>query len=259
MSVKRLAGHTFLALLGKRRLRPGGKKASEWLLNQIDFYPDIKVLEVACNQGTTAIEIVKRTGIQMTACDLDETALEIAEANAKKQETGRRIDFVLADARALPFDDESFDVVINEAMLTMLSPQDKAAALKEYHRVLKPGGLLLTHDVLFRTEDKDTQKEITRQLSKAIQVKVLPHDQKGWINTIEKEGFEDIEVLSGPMSLMNPKGMIQDEGFFNAFRIVRRGLSKPNREKFMTMFNTFKQYKNELGFVSIASKKQSYL
>ncbi|RZI01387.1 SAM-dependent methyltransferase, partial [Staphylococcus condimenti] len=43
------AGHTFLAKLGKTRLRPGGKEATDWLIDKGHFKKDKKVLEVACN------------------------------------------------------------------------------------------------------------------------------------------------------------------------------------------------------------------
>ena len=40
-------GHEFLARLGKTRLRPGGREATEWLLSHVDFTADTRVLEVA--------------------------------------------------------------------------------------------------------------------------------------------------------------------------------------------------------------------
>lgn len=43
------AGHTFLAKLGKTRLRPGGKEATDWLIQQGAFSQDKQVLEVAYN------------------------------------------------------------------------------------------------------------------------------------------------------------------------------------------------------------------
>ena len=55
-------GHNFLARLGKTRLRPGGKKATDWLIANGDFHQDKKVLEVACNMGTTAIGLAKQFG-----------------------------------------------------------------------------------------------------------------------------------------------------------------------------------------------------
>ena len=63
------AGHKFLAKLGKKRLRPGGKLATDWLIEQGQFSSDKKVLEVACNMGTTTIELAKKYGCQITAFD----------------------------------------------------------------------------------------------------------------------------------------------------------------------------------------------
>ena len=56
---KEEVGHNFLARLGKTRLRPGGKLATDWLIANADFNANKKVLEVACNMCTTAIQIVK--------------------------------------------------------------------------------------------------------------------------------------------------------------------------------------------------------
>ena len=47
----------------------------------------------------------------------------------------------------LPFEDQSFDIILNEAMLTMLPYQIKEKVLNEYYRVLKPNGIILTHDI----------------------------------------------------------------------------------------------------------------
>lgn len=74
-------GHNFLARLGKTRLRPGGKKATDWLIANGDFSQDKKVLEVACNMGTTAIGLAKQFGCHIEGVDLDENALAKAQAN----------------------------------------------------------------------------------------------------------------------------------------------------------------------------------
>ena len=78
------AGHKFLAKLGKKRLRPGGKRATDWLIEKGAFTSETKVLEVACNRGTTAIELAKKFGCQITAVDMDQQALEIAKQSVIK-------------------------------------------------------------------------------------------------------------------------------------------------------------------------------
>lgn len=254
-SKRPVAGHTFLSKLGKTRLRPGGIKASQWLFDSVDFNSSTQVLEVACNKGTSILELVKKKNIQAIACDLDEDALAEARANAKRQGLDSKVSFMTADARALPFADGSFDVVINEAMLTMQSPSDKLKAIQEYYRVLKPNGVLLTHDVLLNTDDVNLQTTLRQQMTRELMINVHPLSKADWLALFESCGFEPT-CFTGKMSLMNPIGMIRDEGFKNTFRIIRNALKKENKPRFMSMFKLFKTHDNELGFIAVSSRKQ---
>ena len=204
-------GHHFLARLGKTRLRPGGRFATEWLINQTRFAPDTQVLEVACNMGTTAVGLAQRFGCHITGVDLDENALNKARQNIRAAGLESLVQVQHANATELPFPHNSFDVVINEAMLTMLIGEDKERALKEYSRVLRPGGVLLTHDVVFREEDPKVQHELMAGLSKAINVHVEPLTLAGWKETIEKHAFRT-EQKHGDMTLLDPPGILHDEG-----------------------------------------------
>ena len=112
-------GHNFLARLGKTRLRPGGKKATDWLIANGDFSQDKKVLEVACNMGTTAIGLAKQFGCHIEGVDLDEHALEKAQANIEANGLQEKIHVQRANAMKLPFEDESFDIVMAGGSLRM--------------------------------------------------------------------------------------------------------------------------------------------
>jgi len=252
----KVAGHTFLAKLGKKKLRPGGVKGTNFLFKNAEITKDSLVLEVACNMATSAIKIAKKYKCKMVICDLDENVLKIAEANVKKAKLEDKIKIVKADAKNLPFDNEMFDVVINEAMLTMLSDVNKQKAVSEYFRVLKKGGRLATHDVLLFSEDIETQKNIKAELSRAINVHASPFTNNGWRNLFLENGFSKVINNFGKMSLMNPIGMIRDEGFFNTIRIIRRGLKRENKQQFKTMFNVFKKHKNNLGYFVAVSVKE---
>ena len=70
------AGHTFLAKLGKTRLRPGGKEATDWLIQQGAFSQDKQVLEVACNMCTTSIYLAHTYGCHIQGVDINKKALE---------------------------------------------------------------------------------------------------------------------------------------------------------------------------------------
>lgn len=245
-------GHHFLARLGKTRLRPGGKIATDWLIANGDFCQTKKVLEVACNTATTAIEIANQFGCQVVGIDLDQDALEKARQNIAEHKLDELVSVQQADATQLPFDDNSFDIVINEAMLTMLPANAKKQAILEYFRVLKPNGFLLTHDVMLNTEDAE---QLLADLREVLEVGVTPLSKEHWKNTFLECGFRNVETFSGEMSLLSPKGLIFDEGLVGAMKVVGNALKPENRETFKKMFQTFNDKENKLGFIAICSHK----
>ncbi|BFU60362.1 MULTISPECIES: class I SAM-dependent methyltransferase [Rodentibacter] len=250
---KEEVGHNFLARLGKTRLRPGGKKATDWLIASGDFNKDKKVLEVACNMGTTAIGLAKRFGCHIEGVDLDEEALEKARVNIEAKGMQDKIHVQRANAMKLPFDEGTFDIVINEAMLTMLPIEAKKKAITEYLRVLKPGGFLLTHDVmLVGTENHQT---ILEDMRKAINVAVTPLTKEGWKEIFQECGFRNIETFSGEMTLLSPRGMIYDEGVFGTLKIIKNAMKPENREQFKRMFKIFNDPQRKLHFIAVCSQK----
>ena len=251
--IKKEAGHKFLARLGKTRLRPGGKKATEWLFKQAHFTPQSQVLEIACNMGTTSIEIAQRFGCHIIGVDMDKLALEKAKQNVIKNKVTHLVDIQQANASTLPFADNSFDIVINEAMLTMYANKAKTHLIKEYYRVLKPGGKLLTHDIMLVNPEQS--QEVIQRIHQAINVNAQPISNESWHTLFADVGFVDIHSQHAAMTLMSPKGMIHDEGLLGTCRIIRNALRKQNRPQFFKMFKTFKQYRNQLNYIAICSVK----
>ncbi len=246
------AGHTFLARLGKTKLRPGGIEATNWLIEQAGISETSQILEVACNMGTTMIQLAERYHCQVTGIDQDRKALEHAKQNIKAHHLEELIQVQAANAMKLPFPDNSFDVLINEAMLTMMPEAGKTKAIAEYYRVLKPGGKLLTHDVRL-TEENAT---VVSELQHAINVRAQPLTEEKWLALFAQAGFQTHDQ-SGKMSLMNPVGMIRDEGLTGAFKIVKNGLKKENRAQFQKMFQMFQKNKNQLGYIAVVSQKEN--
>lgn len=245
-------GHHFLAKLGKTRLRPGGKAATDWLISNGDFRKDKKVLEIACHVGTTAISIAKQFGCEVVGVDLDEEALEKARSNIAENEVADLVKVQKADATELPFEDNSFDIVLNESILTLLPNEAKQKAIQEYLRILKPNGLLLTHDVLLNTAESETLLE---QLRETLNISVTPLTKEGWKNTFLTCGFRNVETFTGEFNLLSPKDLIQDEGVIGAMKIIGNALKAENRDTFKKMFKTFKDPEHKLGFIAICSQK----
>ncbi len=244
-------GHRFLAKLGKTRLRPGGRKATEWLISQAGLTAESHVLEVACNMGTTAIEVARRYGCHITGIDMDKAALDKARQNIRQAGVESLVTVQMANALELPFPDSQFDVVINEAMLTMYPDDGKERLLKEYARVLKPGGRLLTHDLLLT---EGTPEEILTHMRKAINVNAQPKTKNEWETLLQQE-FSAVQVSHGLMTLLSPRGLVYDEGIFGALRIIRNALKPENRTMFMTMFRTFRRNRRYIKYIAACSTK----
>jgi SAM-dependent methyltransferase len=94
-----------------------------------------RVLDVAAGTGNASIPAA-RTGAAVTASDLTPELLDAGRAVAEAE--GLDLEWVQADAENLPFEDESFDVVMS-AIGVMFAPHHQDAA-NELVRVCRPGG-----------------------------------------------------------------------------------------------------------------------
>lgn len=90
-----------------------------------------KALDLGCGTGNYTVELHKR-GFDVVGVDLSEKMLEIARGKLPD------VEFVRASAYNLPFNDESFDLVLSVTMFEFLREPERA--VREIHRVLKPGG-----------------------------------------------------------------------------------------------------------------------
>jgi SAM-dependent methyltransferase len=111
----------------------------------------LRVLDAGCGSGTLAAELVAR-GATVTGIDMSENLLAIARGRT----TGefRRHDLT----QPLPFADAAFDLVV--ASLVMHYLEDWAPPLREFHRVLAPGGRFVfsTHHVFMAMDLSDNDQ-----------------------------------------------------------------------------------------------------
>jgi ubiquinone/menaquinone biosynthesis C-methylase UbiE len=101
-----------------------------------------RVLEVAPGPGFLSIEMARRS-LHVTALDISRTFVEIARENALRE--GVEVDFRLGNASEMPFESASFDFAVCRAAFKNFSEPVKA--LREMHRVLRPGGWALVIDL----------------------------------------------------------------------------------------------------------------
>jgi len=115
-----------------------GRDVTEALVDYAGPQPGMKVLDLASGTGEPAITIASRVGPQghITALDLSSELLEIAAQRARERGLSN-VSFQQADAHQLAFPDHTFDLATSRFGVMFF--QDCVSALREAHRVLKPG------------------------------------------------------------------------------------------------------------------------
>ena len=111
------------------------------LLDGLPIAVGARVLDVATGTGLVALEAARRVGPTGTVVGIDIAEGMLAEARRKREIAGlEQVSFVRADAEALGFPSDSFDVVLCScALVLMHQPVD---ALRLWASFLKPGGIL---------------------------------------------------------------------------------------------------------------------
>jgi ubiquinone/menaquinone biosynthesis C-methylase UbiE len=105
-----------------------------------------RILDVGCGFGATALILADRfPDSDIVGIDLSEPLLRLAEQAAKPMDLGERVRFEKADAQDIPYDDDSFDAVINLQMVHIVD--DPVSMLNEIERVLVPDGYLFIADI----------------------------------------------------------------------------------------------------------------
>src|SRR6201991_3156157 len=101
--------------------------------------PFAEALEIGAGTGYFSLNLMQTGVIEHATCtDISPGMLGTLERNAA--ELGLDVETAACDASDLPFDDESFDLVLGHAVLHHLPDLDRCFA--EFKRVLKPGGMV---------------------------------------------------------------------------------------------------------------------
>jgi ubiquinone/menaquinone biosynthesis C-methylase UbiE len=108
------------------------------------------VLDVGCGTGTLALAAKRRVGADGMARGIDPSAEMIARARSKARRSGLDVAFDEAVVQTLPFEDDTFDVVLAALTFHQLPHDDVDRSLREIERVLRPGGRLFVADLDMR-------------------------------------------------------------------------------------------------------------
>jgi len=117
-----------------------------------------RLLDIGTGPGYVPFEIAERSpNLEITGIDLSAGMVELANENARKLGLAGRVNFKLANAGSLPFENEYFDFIIST--LSLHHWACPVEYMKEIRRVLKTGGQIYIYDIW-----KDTPKQAEREL-----------------------------------------------------------------------------------------------
>ena len=248
-----LQGHWLLARLGKRVLRPGGRRLTEELLRAA-APAGRRVVELAPGLGLTAARILETGPSGYTGVERDHAA-----ATTVREVVGTRGKVVVASAQDTGLASASADLVVGEAMLTMQSDRGKREILAEARRVLAEGGRYAIHELGLRPDGLDdcVKEEVRRELARSIRVNARPLTLAEWRSLLEESGFEVEWARVGEMALLEPRRLLADEGARGVARIIGNALRDwESRRRVLDMRRTFRTHADSLCAVALVARSR---
>lgn len=142
-------------------------KLRDRLIDSLALKGDEKVLDVGCGRGLLLIGIAKHlksgkaTGIDVWRTeDLSGNSADATRANAKAEGVSEKVRIETGDARKLVYPDNNYDLVVSSLAIHNISDrEERAQAIREMWRVLRPGGRLMIFDILRTGEYEKVLRE----------------------------------------------------------------------------------------------------
>ena len=126
------------------RRRAQFEQLRERVLDNGDVRPGDVFLDIGCGDGWIGFSAVERVGPggRVVFADVSQDLIDHCRTRAEELGVLGRCDFATASADELPLAEASVDVVATRSVLIYLDRAGKERALREFHRVLRPGGRL---------------------------------------------------------------------------------------------------------------------
>lgn len=218
--IEDLGYYDFMSYLGVPYFHVGGLTSTKELAELCHISKHSKVLMVGCGTGFSACFVAQSFGCSVVGVDIAEVSIGKAKERAKGIGLEDKVEFRIGDAYDLPFEPETFDVVITEFVSQFL---DTDRAFREFVRVLKPGGMVGINEMY---RDADVPPAIAEEIMEAEhifgEITQLPFSlpsPEEWKLWLEGAGLCDVRVHKHKISvsLKEFKLVIRTMGGFGKF------------------------------------------
>jgi ubiquinone/menaquinone biosynthesis C-methylase UbiE len=176
------------------------------LIDRAALRPSERVLDVACGTGVVARLAAAQVGATGTVAGIDINPGMLAVARSAAP-PGIAIEWYETSDEALPFSDESFDVVLCQVGLQFFT--DKLAALREMRRVLAPGGRLVINvpgptPRIFAILAEALARHVKPEVGAFVHLVFSLHHTGEIQQLMSRAGFRDVDVQSNISTLRLP-------------------------------------------------------
>lgn len=179
--VEELSYVGLLAALGESNRPPGGLDTIRRLAGALQLGPGHSVLHAGCNAGFLGRELVRRSGARLVGVDVDHAMVGAATGRSAAEGLAGATRYLQADMRALPFADQTFDVVISGGALAFVSG-DHARAVGEWRRVVRANGLIADAELFYSSDPAPAVlDEVSAIMGVEVPVRRLDH----WLELFE--------------------------------------------------------------------------
>lgn len=253
--LEKVPGHWLLARMGKRVLRPGGIELTRRLVSDLNVGSDDDVVEFAPGLGVTARITLAQNPKSYTGVERDQDAAQ----RVSEYLTGQTQQCVLGSAEQTGLPDQCASVVYGEAMLSMQPSTTKQRIVSEAARLLRPSGRYGIHELCLTPNDvsQELRDAMQREMSAAIHVGVRPLTRDEWGEVLDQAGLQVAAEHLSPMHLLEPRRLIQDEGFFRAIRFAMNVARTPAaRARVRAMRSVFRKYGEHLTAIALVAEKK---
>ena len=110
-----------------------------------------RILDVGCGSGVPTLELAKMSKGKVIGLDIDQSLLDELNRKIERERLSENVSTKKCSMLEMDFPDKSFDIIWAEGSISAIGFEK---GLKEWRRLLKPGGFLVVHDVTDDVEDK---------------------------------------------------------------------------------------------------------